>query len=189
MSERGCDILHAAVKNFDKISWLNLNFGMNQKNLVVIGLIAVFGIAGVLLFISLFSGAQSTQTNNSNSSTTSTNSSTDSSAGGQNTTSTTASSFKDGEYSAQTTYNYPAGVEDIEVKITLKDGMVTALSNTFSPATPQSELNQGNFQAAINSQVIGKKIDDLKLSRVGGASLTTGGFNKSLEIIKQKARQ
>ncbi len=40
---------------------------------------------------------------------------------------------------------------------------------------------------AYESQVIGKKLDAIKLSRVGGASLTTGGFNDALAKVKSVA--
>ena len=43
-------------------------------------------------------------------------------------------------------------------------------------------------RGGIAGEVVGKDIDDLSVSRVAGSSLTSGGFNDSLETIKADAR-
>jgi hypothetical protein len=48
-------------------------------------------------------------------------------------------------------------------------------------------LFQGKFASGIAAEVEGKDIDTLTISRVGGSSLTSGGFNQALDTIKAEA--
>ena len=63
---------------------------------------------------------------------------------------------------------------------------------TFVTVTPHAtEGNQKKFQTqfagGIADVVLGKDIDELSVSRVGGSSLTSSGFNDALEAIKSEA--
>lgn len=44
------------------------------------------------------------------------------------------------------------------------------------------------FKSGVSSLTVGKDIDDVKLSRVSGSSLTSTGFNSALDTIKTEAR-
>ena len=45
---------------------------------------------------------------------------------------------------------------------------------------------QERFDAVYKTEVVGKKLTDINLSRVGGASLTSKAFNEAVaDIIKQ----
>jgi hypothetical protein len=44
-----------------------------------------------------------------------------------------------------------------------------------------------SFDASVTAAIVGKKIDDITPSRIGGASLTTGAFTKALTSIKASA--
>jgi hypothetical protein len=46
---------------------------------------------------------------------------------------------------------------------------------------------QTDFAANYKTQVIGKKIEGLELSKISGSSLTPKGFNDALEKIRSQA--
>jgi len=54
---------------------------------------------------------------------------------------------------------------------------------------PQAQKHQGEFKDGIAAEVVGKSIADLKVDRVGGSSLTSGGFNKAVDAIKADAAE
>ncbi len=98
-----------------------------------------------------------------------------------------ASTYKDGIYSTMGNYTAPSGAESIDVTLTLKDGVVEAASVKANAENPISKKFQDGFVASYKSLVVGKKIADLSLSKVSGASLTTDGFNEALEELKTQA--
>jgi uncharacterized protein with FMN-binding domain len=96
--------------------------------------------------------------------------------------------YKDGTYSADGTYVSPNGTETVGVELTLASGTVTAVKITEHPSNPNTRKFQGEFSGGIAGQVVGKSIDDLKVSKVAGSSLTSGGFNQAVEKIKSEAK-
>lgn len=86
-------------------------------------------------------------------------------------------------------YLSPAKDETIDVKVTLKEGIISSVT-----VTPQSEneislKNQVNFANGIADLVIGKEIDAIEtFASVNGASLTPIGFQNALEKIKNNAK-
>jgi uncharacterized protein with FMN-binding domain len=104
--------------------------------------------------------------------------------------STKASSdtFKDGAYQATGSYSSPGGKQSITVSVTLKDGTVTDTTATGKANDAEAEEYQDQFIAHYKSQVVGKKIDTISLSRVSGSSLTSQGFNDALDQIKDQAK-
>ncbi|MBP9761983.1 hypothetical protein KBD11_02850 [Candidatus Saccharibacteria bacterium] len=102
-----------------------------------------------------------------------------------------SSSFKDGSYNASVQYEVPKGfTNDIDVKLTLSGGTVSAVhvTDSFSGADRESAEYIDAFEANIESAIVGKSIGDVALSRVGGASLTTQGFNEALADIANQAK-
>jgi uncharacterized protein with FMN-binding domain len=97
-------------------------------------------------------------------------------------------SYKDGTYSADGTYVSPNGTERVGVQLTLASGTVTDVQITQHPSNPNTRKFQGEFAGGIAAQVVGRNIDELKVSKVAGSSLTSGGFNQALEQIKSEAR-
>lgn len=95
--------------------------------------------------------------------------------------------YTDGEYTAKGAYQTPETVEQISVTLTLADGVVKDVSVTGDPQAPETKQYQGEFIAGIADVVEGKSIDELNVSRVAGSSLTSSGFNKALEDIKEQA--
>ena len=97
----------------------------------------------------------------------------------------TSTTPQSNQQSATITYNVPAPEQNtITVKLTVADGIVTAANVNNVTNSPQSEQYSSRFLASYKSEVIGKKLNDISLSRVGGASLTSQAFNAAVEAIK-----
>jgi uncharacterized protein with FMN-binding domain len=97
-------------------------------------------------------------------------------------------SYKDGTYTARGAYASPAGPEEYPVSITLKDGIITAVKVTPSSTNEVSTNFQTQFSKNVQPIVIGKSINEVKLDKVSGSSLTPKGFNDAVEKIKAQAR-
>jgi len=119
--------------------------------------------------------------------TTSTPSSTPTSATTSTTTATTSSGYKDGSYTATSDYYVPHGSEEIQVNVTLKNGIITGSNVENSEYDGESAQYQEGFASEYKSFVIGKKISGLELSYISGASDTTQGFNDALSKIRTEA--
>lgn len=99
----------------------------------------------------------------------------------------TSAEYEDGIYTATGGYVAPSGSEEIVVELTLEDDIVTAVAVTPQATDPNAKSFQGMFASGIAAEIIGQDIDTLNVSRVGGSSLTSGGFNDALEQIKAQA--
>jgi uncharacterized protein with FMN-binding domain len=98
-----------------------------------------------------------------------------------------AAGYKDGTYNADGKYTSPNGQETVGVALTLQDGTVSDVQITEHPSNPNTRKFQGEFKSGIAAQVVGKKLDEIKVSKVAGSSLTSGGFNQAVEQIKSQA--
>jgi uncharacterized protein with FMN-binding domain len=98
-----------------------------------------------------------------------------------------AGAYNDGSYDAEGSYQSPGGNESIKVSITLADDVVTDVTVTPEATSGNAAQYQKAFAGGIGEVVVGKKIDDLEVSKVAGSSLTSGGFNDALETIKADA--
>lgn len=103
-------------------------------------------------------------------------------------TTATAGMYKDGTYTETGSYTTPGGPESITITVTLANGVITATSAEGSGGSGNTIEYQGKFIGGYRDQVVGKKIDDVSLSRVSGSSLTSQGFNKALDAIKKDAQ-
>lgn len=151
---------------------------MEQQKLRIIGVIAIglIAIGGTAAAIVL-----NKQTNTAPSSTTTTSSS------NNTTSSTSGTAYKNGSFSANGSYRTPGGTETVSVSVTLKDDVITSVSVTGNGRGDSAEY-QSMFKSSVSSLTVGKDIDDIKLSRVSGSSLTSTGFNSALDTIKTEAR-
>lgn len=98
------------------------------------------------------------------------------------------SAYKDGTYSADGSYDTPESSEHISVSVTLQNGLITATNITSTPRERQSQQYQTKFISGYKSLVLGKPIEEVRLSRVSGSSLTSAGFNAALGAIKNQAK-
>jgi uncharacterized protein with FMN-binding domain len=98
--------------------------------------------------------------------------------------------YEDGTYDATADYQSPNGTETIEVTVTLEGDTVTEVEVAGKSVDPSPEVEryQGEFEDGIAAEVVGKNLDELSVDRVGGSSLTSGGFNEAIERIKVKAQ-
>lgn len=99
----------------------------------------------------------------------------------------TSAAYTDGTYTAEGSYQAPSGTESVDVTITLKDDIITAVEVVGNATDPQAQQHQGEFIAGISGVVVGKDIDTIQVDKVGGSSLTSGGFTKAVEEIKADA--
>lgn len=97
--------------------------------------------------------------------------------------------YADGEYRAPGHYTSPAGREVIEVTVTLEDDLIAEVHVEWTDGDASEEVAhfQNAFDSDIQSVVIGVDIDEIVVDRVGGSSLTSGGFNEAIELIKLQA--
>ncbi|KIS26819.1 hypothetical protein TV39_13645 [Arthrobacter sp. SPG23] len=99
-----------------------------------------------------------------------------------------AAGYKDGTYSADGNYVSPNGTETVGVELTLSGGTVSGVNITQHPSNPNTRKFQGEFAGGIAAQIVGKKLDELNVSKVAGSSLTSGGFNQAVEKIRSEAQ-
>lgn len=99
----------------------------------------------------------------------------------------TDTTYTDGTYSDTGSYQAPSGTETIEVTITLKNDTIEAVEVVGEATDPQAKLHQGEFINGIAGIVVGKNIDQIQVDKVGGSSLTSGGFNAAVDAIKAEA--
>lgn len=111
-----------------------------------------------------------------------------SSSGSTSTTASSSAGYKDGTYSASSSYYVPHGYEQIQVSLTVKSGVITASSITNSESDPESARFQENFASSYKSYVVGQKLSSLQLGVISGASDTTQGFNDALSKIASEAQ-
>lgn len=104
-------------------------------------------------------------------------------------TDTGAGSYADGTYSASGEYQSPNGTETLDVTITLQDDAITAVEVVGHGGSPNTVRFQGEFAGGIGAAVVGKRIDEISVSKIAGSSLASGGFNAAVEQIKADAAQ
>ena len=104
------------------------------------------------------------------------------------TAATTSAAYKDGTYTANGSYDSPGGLETVHLSVTLVSGLVSDSNATTTGNNPTGRLYQGKFLGGYKGLVVGRNVDSIKLSRVSGSSLTSGGFNDALAKIKTQAK-
>lgn len=141
---------------------------------------ALVGVAGLFVLAGCSSAADA-ETSGSSTDTGSSSSSTDTGS------SSSATTYTDGTYTADGSYQTPETVESISVTLTIADGVVKDVEVTGDPQAPETKEYQSKFIGGIADEVVGVSLDDLNVSRVSGSSLTSNGFNAAVESIKEQA--
>lgn len=101
-------------------------------------------------------------------------------------TGTDAEAYTDGTYEAEGSYANPGGQSSVDVTMTVEDNAVTKVE--VAPGASGTSLSyQKQFIAGIDTEVVGKSLNDIEVTKVSGSSLTSGGFNKALAQIKSEA--
>lgn len=98
--------------------------------------------------------------------------------------------YKNGTYTVSTSYNAPGrSTHSVDATITIKDDIITASNVSYGGDNVNTSTEyQNKFSKSYRTQVIGKNLGTVSLSRVGGASLTTNAFNKALAEVKTAAQ-
>ncbi|MEU4489700.1 hypothetical protein AB0H94_33230 [Streptomyces purpurascens] len=91
----------------------------------------------------------------------------------------------DGTYRA--TGWYGGLPSSIDVTLTLDDEVMSDVEVTPNATVPTSLDYQEHFAAAIPDVVVGRNIDEVRVSRLAGSSGTPDGFNDALDRIKAEA--
>jgi uncharacterized protein with FMN-binding domain len=157
-----------------------MNFTQDKNKIYAIGGTALVA-GGILAAVLLTTNPTPVNNTSNNSSNTSTPTITA-------TASAVLSNYKDGNYTADGTYFSPEGQERVTVNLTLEGNIVKDIQFTGHTTSSTSKQYQGFFQNNFKALVVGKKIDDVKLSVVSGSSLTSGGFNQAITKIKEQAK-
>lgn len=93
-----------------------------------------------------------------------------------------------GTYSADGDYQTPEQMTFITVSLTIDDaGVIEAVEVTPGAEIGNSFMFQTKFSNGIADEVVGKSIDDLEVAKVAGSSLSSGGFNVAVAMIKAQA--
>ena len=95
--------------------------------------------------------------------------------------------YRDGTYTANAEYYTPKRRKHvISVTLSLRDDVIAGVDVQYDGAEARTPSHT-RFDGAYESLVLGVEMDELDLSRVGGASLTTTAFNEALGDITSDA--
>lgn len=98
-----------------------------------------------------------------------------------------SSTYINGSYTTEVFYLTPARDEyQMDITVTLQNDIVIDSTIVYSRGA-EVDPNPQRFNKAYKAEIIGKNIDEINLSRVGGASLTSTAFNEGLDLIKEQA--
>ncbi|MFF2653100.1 hypothetical protein [Streptomyces sp. NPDC058045] len=93
--------------------------------------------------------------------------------------------YKNGTYNAIGVYG--GGPSYLDVTLILDNGVVTAVTVKPQATNETSRGYQERFAAAVPGEVVGKRLDQVKVGKLAGASTCPDGFNDALAKIREKA--
>ncbi len=170
-------------------------YEQHSKRKLIATLLSVVVIAGVIVFADHLKSEVAANTSLSQSTTTSAPATTSPTPANTNTSTSTStaattntSGYADGTYSASSSYYVPHSNENIQVTVSIKDGVIISSSIVNSQGDRDSAAYQQDFASVYKSYVVGKKISSLRLGTIAGASDTTQGFADALSQIASKAQ-
>ncbi|MCB9834426.1 hypothetical protein H6792_00130 [Candidatus Nomurabacteria bacterium] len=133
---------------------------------------------------------RSSDETDSGTSTQSESATTDSSSSSSDSSSNTQASntYQDGTYQSSQTYRVPGGTASLALELTLSQDIVESMDLTYQASDHESSQYLSRFESQISSKVVGKSLDQISLSRVAGASLTTDAFSLALQDIATEAQ-
>ena len=155
--------------------------GPNKAVIGVIVVVLLASIGGGVVYLAKQNNAASNQTDVGGTSVSSGTSTTSS------TTTNANASYKDGTYNASADFQTPDGIDGITVKVTLANNVITSISADTQATSRESQQYDDAFLSSYKSEVVGKNVGEVQLNRTAGASLTSDGFNKALDEIRQNA--
>jgi hypothetical protein len=104
---------------------------------------------------------------------------------------TTLKQALSGTFTTNTTYLTPKRTSHtLDVTLTVDNDVVTGATVRYDGKDSGfSNGHQERFDTAYKTDVIGKKLTDISLARVGGASLTSDSFNEAVKQVVAQATQ
>jgi hypothetical protein len=99
-----------------------------------------------------------------------------------------SSAYKDGTYMATGKYNSPGGPQSIVVSLTVANSAVTDANVEPKATGGVAQIYQSYFVDGYKQYVVGKKLNDIRVSRVSSSSLNSKGFNDALKQIEMQAK-
>lgn len=99
----------------------------------------------------------------------------------------TTYTYNDGAYSANGSYRTPEGSETIGITLTVKNDLIANATAIIQARDKQSIKYQKIFNDNFKALVVGKKLSEVSLGKVSGASLTPKGFNDAIAKIRTQA--
>jgi uncharacterized protein with FMN-binding domain len=149
---------------------------------------ALLGVAGIVTLAGCSGGTTTDAAAPADTAPAATSAPTSSATTDGSTSSSTSGTYKDGTYEATGQYATPESVETVDVTLILAGDTITDVTVTGDPQAAESKEYQSKFIGGIKSEVVGKKLDEISVSKVAGSSLTSGGFNKAVDTIKTEAK-
>lgn len=163
---------------------------MTKQQKILLSLVAIVAaIGGGLYFVNnssiMSNGAADTTTSLNNTNTSSSGAVISTDNGSVSITTAPSNVRSD---SATVSFQVPENnTNTLTVNITQDNGVITDVSYSESTRDRESSEYYSSFVKSFKtSSVVGKKISDVSLSRVGGASLTTAAFMNALGNIAAK---
>lgn len=175
---------------------------MDTKNKIFtiigsIALVATATVGGYTLFATKDTAATPVTTSSSLASTASTAASASPStssaatpaASTTSTTTSTTGGYKDGTYTASSSYTVPHGAQNsISATITISGGTITSVKASDNYSDGESGRYVSSFESGVSSDANGQSIASYSPSRIGGASLTTSAFSDVIDTIRSQAK-
>lgn len=168
------------------------NTSSNKKS--IIGFFAFLGVAAVAMALALTNKKDDEiqpvtldENNASDTATIMSTSTVDASSTPSSTSTAALTAYKNGTYSATGSYKSPAGIEQINISVTIENDVITETTYKGLAENSRSIEFQEKFGNGYREAVIGRNISSLQLSKVSGSSLTPIGFNDALGKIRDEA--
>jgi hypothetical protein len=79
------------------------------------------------------------------------------------------------------------GSNSVSATLTISGGKITAVTTNDNYTDNESAMYVDSFESNVSSATVGTSLADASFSRIGGASLTTEGFNRVLDTIRSQA--
>jgi len=95
--------------------------------------------------------------------------------------------YSDGTYTANGSYQSPAGPESISITLTIEGDVVTSVTTTPHSENDTSLNYQNNFASGVSASITGLALNQLNVGTISGASLTTKGFQTAVANIQTQA--
>ncbi len=161
----------------------------SDKLFIAFSVLAVLVIGGVITYKVLSNKSVIASTSQTPSTKTSTSTVSTPSSAATTSPQATTSSLKDGTYSATTEYSVPHGNSNtLTTKITISNGKINDVSTNDQYSDRESGIYIDDFESSLKSSVVGKSLDNISSSRIGGASLTSDAFYETLDTIATNAK-